>query len=331
MLLQTTREPPHLWGHIVEEIAFLAGVARANGSLISLKELAALTRTNLSEDQIKSSWETIPELTSSYELKNGLIIQRGDDYAGNSPSTVPIELEKRVRAESYAQYAREFATLCTGGGTNLVAISGSTSYKATSASDDLDIFCITKPDHLWLFMTKSLLLARFLQVFRRDFPRICFSYAVDQNFAEKEFLLPRDALFARDALTTIVVHGQDYYKELLKKSPWISNYFPRLYEHRTRAVHLEGVEREEGSSPASRIFLNILLRVLVGKYIAFKSAVLNRKLRKQRKFSSLFSTKIGSDHCIFESIRYSKLKAMYLKLNETSDSIKRRTVQPISR
>ena len=315
-ILQTFSDSSPPRERIVAEVGILSGIARANGSLVSLKDLAALTCTNLSEEQIQSSWETIPELATSYDLKNGLIIQRGNHNDGNGRDRVDLEMEKRARSESYGRYAREFASLCHGRNTNLVAISGSTSYKTPSASDDLDIFCITKPDHLWLFMTKSLLLARILHVFRRDFPRICFSYAVDQNFAEKEFLLPRDALFARDALTTIVVHGQDYYKELLKKSPWISDYFPRLYQDRTSVVQLEEVGGERTGCSPSRIFLNTLLRVLVGNYIAFKSAMLNRRLRKQGKFSSLFLAKIGPDHCIFESVRYSNLRAMYLKLNQ---------------
>lgn len=326
--MQTTHEPLQIWEHILSEIAFLSGIAYANGSLVSLKDLAALTSTNLTEDQITSFWDTVPGLAASYELKNGFIIQRANNDVKNGPSTVDLELEKGARAESYARYAREFASLCKCSTTNVVAISGSTSYKTPSASDDLDVFCITEPDHLWLFVTKSLLLARFLQIFRRDFPRICFSYAVDQNFAEKEFLLPRDALFARDALTAMVVHGQGYYRKLLKKSHWISSFFPRLYQHRTNVVDLEERESERTLSPPSRIFLNILLRILVGNYIAFKSAMLNRRLRKQHKYSSLFTAKVGPDHCIFESNRYLKLKAMYLKLNPTSGPLHRGEALP---
>jgi hypothetical protein len=302
---------------LIHEVNFLSGIAKANGSLVSLKDLAALTRTNLSEEQLESSWAGIPELVGSYELKNGLIIERGNNNAANGLSSVDQEQEKKARAESYARYAREFASLCDTEETKLIAISGSTSYQSPSAMDDLDIFCITRPDHLWLFLTKSLLLARFLHVLRRNEPRICFSYVVDENFVEKEFRPARDALFARDALTTIVVHGREFYKELLKKSSWISSYFPHLYQRRTNALRHGEVAREKIASAPSQKFLNILLRVLVGNYIAVKSAMLNRKLRKQGKFSSLFSTKIGSDHCIFESVRYTKLKAMYLKLNET--------------
>ena len=328
--MQTTGEPLQVWDHIIYEVSFLSRIAKANGSLASLKDLVALTRTNLSEEQLESSWAAIPELAGSYELKNGLIIERRNDFAGYGPSSVGQEQEKKARAKSYARYAREFASLCNGEETKLIAISGSTSYQSPSAGDDLDIFCITRPGSLWIFLTKSLLLARFLQVFRRTEPRICFSYAVDENFVEKEFLRARDPLFARDALTTIVVHGQEFYEELLRKSSWIFNYFPHLYQRRTSSIHLEDGRDQVGSSP-SRKFLNTLLRVLVGNYIAFKSAMLNRKLRNQRKFSSLFSAKIGSDHCIFESVRYSKLRAMYLELDETSRSIKRSEAPPIRR
>ncbi len=328
--MQATPDPLHVWEHLIYEISFLSGIAKVNGSLVSLKDLVALTRTNLSEEQLASWWAISPELAGAYELKNGFIIERGNDYLGKFPSSPEREQEKRARAESYARYAREFASFCTGPETRLVAISGSTSYHTSSEADDLDIFCVTKPDHLWLFLTKSLLLARFLQIFRRSGPRICFSYAADQNFVMNEFLPVRDPLFARDALTTIVVHGQEFYEELLKKSSWISKYFPRLYQQRTNVAHV-GLARETVASATSRRFLNLLLKVLVGNYIVLKSAMLNRKLRKQGKFSSLFTARIGPDHCIFESVRYSKLRAMYLKLNDTSSLIQRRGTPSIRR
>ena len=315
-LVQEAPERAQIWERIFNEVSILSGVAKANGSRISLKDLETLTRTSLSEEQIRSSWETIPELALSYQLENGFITQQENDQIRIGRDDGELELEKRARAENYTRYANEFASLCNARETNLLAISGSTSYKTPFASDDLDIFCITKPDSLWIFLTRSLFLARFLQLFRKDAPRLCFSYAVDQDFAEKEFAFPRDALFARDALTAKIVHGQDYYKGLLMKGPWISNYFPRLYNYRTDAVRGEGVVREEPVSRPGRKFLNILLRVLVGNYVAFKSAMLNMRLRKQRKFLSLFSAKIGVDHCIFESVRYSKLREMYHGLDE---------------
>jgi hypothetical protein len=311
VFLQTTLEPVHVWERLVYEVTFLSRIAKSNGSFVSLKDLASLTRTNLSEEQLKCWWEVIPELRGSYELENGLIIERHNDRPGKFSNSLDQEKEKRARAESYARYAGEFASLCTGPETKLIAISGSTSYHASSEADDLDIFCITKPDHLWLFLTKSLLLARFMQIFRRNEPRICFSYAVDQNFVMNKFLPVRDPLFARDALTTIVIHGQEFYEQLLRKSSWISNYFPRLYQHRTSIIHREPVTIERATSTPVRKFVNLVLLFLTGNYIRVKSSMLNRRLRRQGKTHSFFKVKIGRDHCVFESTRYVHLQNMY--------------------
>jgi hypothetical protein len=324
-------EPLHVWERLIYEVSFLSGIAKVNGSLVSLKDLVALTQTNLSEEQLTSWWTIVPELGGSYELKNGFIVDRLSNYAEKSPTSSEREREKRARAERYARYAKEFASLCIGPETKLIAVSGSTSYHTASEADDLDIFCVTKTDQLWLFLTKSLLLARFMQISRRSEPRICFSYAVDQNFVMNEFLPTRDPLFARDALTTIVVYGQEFYEKLLKNSPWISKYFPRLYRNRANVDRLGEEEMEQAPSSPSEVFLNNLLRVLVGNYIAFKSAMLNRRLRKQGKLSALFSAKIGLHHCIFESVRYTNLRAMYLHLSETAKLTKREDVLLVRR
>ena len=316
--MQTTLEPSQVWEHIIHEVNFLFGIAKANGSYVSLKDLVALTRTNLSEEQLKSSWTAIPQLAGSYKLKNGLILDRSQEAGKDDFHSLDQVQEKRARAESYARYAREFASLCNGRETHLFAISGSTSYQTPSASDDLDIFCITGRDCLWLFLTRSLLLARFLQIFKRNAPRICFSYAVDRNFAENKFLFSRDALFARDALTTVVVHGQEYYRELLKKSSWISNFFPSLYQSRTSILHQKGVTAEQVASPPSRKFLNLLLLFLAGNYIRAKSSMLNRKLRRHGQIRSFFKVKIGKDHCVFESTGYVTLQNMYRQFVATN-------------
>jgi hypothetical protein len=316
--LQTTCEPLQAWEHIIHEVNFLSGIAKTNGSFLSLKDLVALTRTNLSEEQLESSWAAIPKLAGSYELKNGLIIDRSQEAGNDDFHCLDQAQEKRARAESYARYAREFASLCNGRETNLFAISGSTSYQTPSTSDDLDIFCITGQDCLWLFLTRSLLLARFLQIFKRNAPRICFSYAVDRNFAENKFLFSRDALFARDALTTVVIHGQEYYRELLKKSSWISKFFPSLYQSRTSIMAQEVVAVEQVASPPSRKFLNLLLLFLAGNYIRAKSSILNRKLRRHGQIRSFFTVKIGKDHCVFESAGYVTLQDMYRQFAATN-------------
>ncbi len=312
--METANEPLSTPSRAITEIRLLSEIAKANGSLISLKDVINLTLTDLSEQQLESRWSTLPDLATSYELKNGFILERSHwNHLRSERTSLDRELEKRARAESYARYARDFASLCGDREARMIAISGSTSYQTVSESDDLDIFCVTRPDSLWLFLTKSLFLARFSRIARGNAPRICFSYAMDQNFAEKEFLTQRDALFARDALTARVVQGQEFYRVLLKRSTWISSYFPRLYEQRTNSGHPEQTREKPATSSSSQRFLNLLLQTLVGKYIALKSAMLNRKLSNQGKFSSLFTVRIGLDHCIFESTRYRRLRSMYMK------------------
>ena len=320
-MVQKSSDHAQIWEQIFNEISTLSGIAKTNGSVISLRELASLTRTSLSEEQIRQAVETVPHIAVSYRLRNGFIIQHENDPHGDDVDSMVLEQAKRNRAEVFARYANEFASLCKASGTNLLAISGSTSYETPLAADDLDIFCVTKTDSLWIFLTKSLLLARFLQFLRKDAPRLCFSYIVDQEFAENEFPLPRDALFARDALTTMVVYGQDYYRELLQKSPWISNHFPRLYRNRIDALMKGEAAREQTRIRPGQKFLNTFLGILVGNYVLFKSTLLNMRLRKQGKFSALFLAKIGSDHCIFESVRYSRLREMYRTLDDKPNTL----------
>jgi hypothetical protein len=300
----------------IAEIRLLSSIAKSNGSLLSLQDIATLTDVNLTEEQLQASWPTIRGLAETYELKHGFMIERERGNSAGHPTTLQREMEKRARGEKYANFARKFASYCMGRGTKMIAVSGSTSYHAVSETDDLDFFCVTKPESLWIFLTRSLLFSRVFRLAGRDTPRICFSYAVDQDFAEKEFASSNDPLFARDALAAIVIHGVESYKGLLKRSSWIANYFPRLYQRRTGSSDPRDVLDARSNPSPRQKFLNLLLCFLVGNYITTKSTMLNRKFRKQSRSSSLFTVRIGSDHCIFESARYSHLRTMYNKLDE---------------
>jgi len=299
----------------IDEIRLLSSIAKSNGSLLSLQDIATLTDVNLTEEQLEAGWPTIPGLAETYDLKHGFMIEREHANSSSHPTILQREIEKRERGEKYANFARKLASYCIGRETKLIAVSGSTSYHAVSETDDLDLFCVTKPESLWMFLTKSLLFSRAFRLAGRDRPRICFSYAVDQSFAENEFTSPNDPLFARDALAAIVIHGVGSYKGLLKRSSWIASYFPRLYQQRTESADAGDVLEPRSKPSPGQKFLNLLLCFLVGNYITTKSTMLNRKFRKQSKSSSFFTVRIGSDHCIFESVRYSHLKTMYNKLD----------------
>jgi hypothetical protein len=141
---------------------------------------------------------------------------------------------------------------------------------------------------------------------------------LDEEYARKLFASPNDALFARDALTAQVLQGSLFYNWLLRRSRWLSNYFPKLYQRRTSEEVGEVNEEETAEYSVFPRLLNMFLFLTVGNYIRLKSAVLNWKLNRRAETEFRFKLKIGTDHCIFESLRYLKLRDMYRQFGAPS-------------
>lgn len=313
----TSLSPPFsISDKVVAEIEVLSKIAQANGSLVSIHDIVALTSIKLGEEQLERHWQTVPNLAGRFELKAGFVYERGAMDGSNSPARLRCEMENRTRAKNYAIFGKAFTSLLKEKEATLVAVSGSTSYQSASVADDLDLFLVTRPGFLWTYLVKSMFLARAFRLFNRNAPRICFSYAVDEEYANKEFSSTKDPLFARDALTLMVVHGTETYRRLLTKSSWMSRYFPRLFHQRSSDTKA-GEELEQHSTPtAFSKFLNQLVYSVVSKYITTKSAMLNRRLRKSGKPNSLFALRIGPDHFVIDSDRYSHLREMYGTLKD---------------
>lgn len=328
MTLNSLVEPLPISDRVIAEIQLLSRIAEANGSLVTLQDIVALTHINLTREEIETCWPTVPQLSSRFELRDGFVHDRAFSQRGiDFDSSIAKETAKRKRAEGYALVARAIAPFFRGKEVSLVAISGSTSYQSASQADDLDFFCVTRPGFLWAFLVKSMLLSRALRLLRRNTPGICFSYAVDEEYAAREFASSNDPLFARDALTTIVVHGEAVYQQLLKKSSWMSEYYPQLFKRRARDPNMNEEFAMPSAASSSLKFFNKLLHFVVGNYIATKSAMLNRKFRKLGKSSSLFRLRVGEDHFILESERYSQLRSLYTSLSE--DRSQTSPVKPI--
>lgn len=309
-------EPVPISEKVIAEIEVLSRIAQANGSLVSIHDIVALTSIKLREDQIEKHWETVPNLARRFELKAGFVYERGAMDGSNSPTSLRGEIENRTRAKNYAIFAKAFMSFLKEKEATLVAVSGSASYQSASVADDLDFFIVARPGFLWTYLVKSMFLARAFRIFNRNAPRICFSYAVDEEYANNEFSSPKDPLFARDALTLMVIHGTDTYRGLLTKSSWMSRYYPRLFHQRSSDTR-EGERLEEHAAPSAfRKFLNQLVYSVVSKYVTTKSAMLNRRLRKSGKPNSLFALRIGPDHFVIDSDRYSHLREMYGTLED---------------
>jgi hypothetical protein len=295
----------------ISRVELLLAIARAKGSLLSVKDIYELTGLLPAGADLGSIWNQIPSLDSRYEVKGGLLVERRASNNQASSGAIDDQKWRRARAERYIEYAREFSFLSGKRWIRVLSVAGSTSYKATSENDDVDIFCVTEKDSLWIYLTKALLLARVFKLVRHPAPKFCFSCVLDEDYARRLFASPNDALFARDALTAQVLRGSLFYDGLLRRGQWLSDYFPKLHGVR-RAQHVGTFEDANITRPSSaRKALNHLLFLTVGNYIRLKSILLNRKLRRTGRLDSLFRVIRGPDHCIFESQSYQELRRIY--------------------
>jgi hypothetical protein len=295
----------------ISRVELLLAVARVKGSLLSAKDVDELTGLLSAGADLGSIWNRIPGLDSRYELQGGLLIEKHGRRSQSRTEILEDSNQRRARAERYIEYAREFSVLSGRRWLRVLSVAGSTSYKTTSENDDIDIFCVTEKNSLWLYLTKALLLARVFKLVRPRSPRFCFSCVLDEEYARRLFASPNDALFARDALTAQVLQGSLFYDGLLRKGQWLSDYFPKLHRLR-KAQHVEKPEETGVSHPTvARKALNHFMFLTVGNYIRLKSILLNRKLRKRGRPDSFFRIISSPDHCIFESRGYQELRRMY--------------------
>jgi hypothetical protein len=295
----------------ISRVELLLAIARAKGSLLSAKDINELTDLLPAGADLGSIWKQAPSLDSRYEVKGGLLVERSAGNNQASSGAIDDQKWRRARAERYIEHAREFSCLSGKTWVRVLSVGGSTSYKATSENDDIDIFCVTEKNSLWIYLTKALLLARVFKLVRPGSPRFCFSCVLDEDYARKLFASPNDALFARDALTAQVLRGSLFYDGLLQRGQWLSDYFPKLHGLR-KAQHAGTFEDTIVTRPSSaQKAINHLLFLTVGCYVRLKSILLNRKLRKTGQLDSLFRVIISPDHCIFESQSYRALRRIY--------------------
>jgi hypothetical protein len=292
----------------VAEISTYCQIARANSSLLSLSELAQLTSADATEEEFEMAWNGNTDLRSRYRLEGGYVMDEREGVT--STGILEEEEDRRERAEKNVVIATEFAKLCKDQRVKLLAVAGGNSYRSAGRWDDIDIFCVTSGDSLWLFMLKALILARVYARLNRT-PPFCFSYVTDEERARQEFGDAKDALFARDALSANVLEGFDFYRSLLLEASWMRRYFPRMYAKRTVERTTTGRQNADIQRRGNTV-LNSFLFYTVGNYVKMKAILLNRKYRSRGESSAVFHSRIGKDHCVYESNRYRRLRKMYL-------------------
>jgi hypothetical protein len=311
----------------VADIELFCDVARANGSTLSLKDLIALTSIDCSEKELADSWKLSGQLSSRFRISSGLILDRvPSGQEGRQENTVRSSLASRLeRATSNVEFALRYGALLERAGApfKVLSISGSTSYLSVSETDDLDFFAITKSGAMWGKFVGALILARVFRLMSARTPSICLSYVADEAFVTREFSGNQNGLFARDAISTRVIFGEQYFLDLLKENCWMGSYFPKLYGLRTTQKTSpcpKPARPDSKSASALERIANLFLYCTAGTYIRVKSSLLNRRFTHERRFSSLFNLRIGPDHCVYESLDYLRLRRQYANLSKKEKS-----------
>lgn len=296
----------------VTDIQLLFEIARVNGARLSLIEAVSLLRPEISKEDIASALNDMNGLNKHLRLQSGLFFAKEEALAEAS-EVEAMELRRMSLAERNLAFAFDFAAFSGGAAARVFSVSGSSSYGSISSGDDLDFFCITPSETLWLFITRQLILARIFRAFNQDTPSICLSCMMDEGYARRSFKLTRDALFARDALHVSIIHGHDFYGNLLRESAWLSEYFPKLYRERLSGSRAHPAQ-SHGDPNVFTVFVNQFVFRFVGNYLRLKAYLSNRRLTRDKRNALLFTAKIGKDHCIYESVRYSDLRPLYSRL-----------------
>ena len=305
--------------HKASDILTFCKIAKANGSMLSLKDVILLASLDMTEDELIRAWDECDELNSAYQIVSGRILERNARQDDGHYEMMDEYAERLLRATSNVAFAKKFVSFLQDKNLKLVCISGSTSYLSVSREDDLDFCLVTKRNRMWTTFAKSLLLARLFRISEPSSPSLCLSYVADEDFITSQFRKPQDALFARDAISATVVRGEGFFSTLLYLGSWMARYFPKMYNLRLQG-RMKGTPVDYDTSSLVERILDIFVFYIIGRYIRVKSNLLNRKLSKLGLRDSVFKVKMGKDHCIYESFSYMELKRMYSELQKKSEA-----------
>jgi len=279
-------------------------VAQMHGSSVPLSDIVQLLPDGTTSEDIADVFEVLPPLPGNYSVKDGLLVPKPDD---DFPSN---DFNLRLRHSiANTQVVRWLSKVLGNREALIIAVSGSTSYNAASPRDDVDLFCVTRPQTVWLFLAKALLLTRASRVFRKSNVPIDLSCVMDEDYATRVFAKDGGALFARDALVAEVVHGHSQYASLLDSAPWMRRYFPKLYERRSTPMGPQKNARPKARSWEGCV--NLFLFMTLGSYVRAKAIFHNHVLAREGKGLSAFRARAGPDHLIYESAKYHRLREIY--------------------
>ncbi|MFZ0699044.1 MAG: glycosyltransferase family 2 protein [Thermoplasmata archaeon] len=207
-----------------------------------------------------------------------------------------------------------------------IGITGSVAFDEPLPDDDLDLFVVTRSGALWWFLARayfSLFLSRRRPALLRG-PTPCLNYVLEDRAASPEFARPRDLLFAREALSVHVLHGEDYYRGVLASAGWMRTELPYLYDSRTRSPGGIATQR----APTGIRMLNAIAYPLLATYLQLVGLVRNAHARRRGTSEDEFRTETGGQRLVFASRRFEQLRRQYSESGHATTGREGREVSP---
>jgi hypothetical protein len=233
---------------------------------------------------------------------------------GGSP-WLASTLERRARGERYwAETARLLEGPLRHGLPLLryLGVTGSTAYGEPESGDDCDFMAVVRTGGVWTFLAFAFLTLRLARPrMKADGPAAwCFNWVLDETSALREYARPRGFLFAREALMSRPVRGEEYYRNLLRSAPWLEMEAPRLF---ARWGSPSGPAESPTPRPVSRGLrvLNAVLFPWIATYLQLVGLYRNHRFaavgERERGFRTI--TRLSRYALVTE--KYERLERMY--------------------
>ena len=136
----------------------------------------------------------------------------------------------------------------------MVAVSGSLAVHNAEDDSDIDLFCLTAPNRLWVARTFIVPLSKLTRKLPRRFPLVlCPNYILTLDTLDVE---DRNLFTAHEVAQTVPLFGNDDYDRFLQANRWVHDFLPHTrLEDRAPALH----------EPARPWFTRSLERLLQGR------------------------------------------------------------------
>ncbi|MGI0053634.1 MAG: hypothetical protein ACREC5_05510 [Thermoplasmata archaeon] len=288
-------------------IAALLGVAAAVGTGVPLGELVVLLPLG--------RFPTADALRDWLADRPGLARIRDDwAYAPGAGPNGP-DPGRLARGERYWTIARSIRDTTLRPILPLVlalGVTGSSAYGEPEEGDDLDLLAITRPGALWVFLAYAFVALRVgRSVSPEPGPRlVCLNFVRDATAIEREFATPHDFVYAREALSVRLLHGEAFYAGLLAEAGWMGEAIPRKYATRCRPSLRERV----APAPWAVRLLNLLIFPALAAYLQAQGLRRNAGYRREGRAGESFESITRLDRLSFRSDRFERQRAAFRAL-----------------